>query len=33
MGFVIAYFASLYQVMSYIKYYEIIKGIKEPVKP
>jgi hypothetical protein len=28
MGFVIAYFASLYQIMSYIKYYEITKGIK-----
>ncbi|MFH0753389.1 MAG: glycosyltransferase family 2 protein [Candidatus Omnitrophota bacterium] len=28
MGFVIAYFASLYQIMSYIKYYEIIKGVK-----
>ena len=29
MGFVIALFASLYQIMSYMKYYEIIKGIKE----
>ncbi len=29
MGFVIAYFASLYQIMSYIKYYEIVKGIKQ----
>ncbi|MBF0619412.1 MAG: hypothetical protein HQL19_04530, partial [Candidatus Omnitrophica bacterium] len=28
MGFVIAFFASLYQIISYIKYYEIIKGIK-----
>ncbi|MBF0387025.1 MAG: glycosyltransferase family 2 protein [Candidatus Omnitrophica bacterium] len=28
MGFVIAYFASLYQFMSYIKYYEITQGIK-----
>ncbi|MBF0331526.1 MAG: glycosyltransferase family 2 protein [Candidatus Omnitrophica bacterium] len=33
MGFVIAYFASLYQIMSYIKYYEIINGIKEKSKP
>ncbi len=32
MGFVIAYFASLYQVMSYMKYYEIVKGIKATVK-
>ena len=28
MGFVIAFFASLYQVMSYMKYYEITRGIK-----
>jgi glycosyltransferase involved in cell wall biosynthesis len=28
MGFVIALFASLYQIMSYVKYYEITKGIK-----
>ena len=28
MGFVIAYFASLYEIMSYIKYYEIVRGIK-----
>ena len=29
MGFVIAYFASLYQIMSYIKYYEITQGIRQ----
>ncbi|MBF0123266.1 MAG: hypothetical protein HQL21_07685, partial [Candidatus Omnitrophica bacterium] len=28
MGLVIAYYASLYQFMSYAKYYEIVKGIK-----
>lgn len=28
MGFVIAYYAGLYQMMSYIKYYEIVQGIK-----
>jgi glycosyltransferase involved in cell wall biosynthesis len=27
MGFVIAFFASLYQIMSYMKYYEIVRGI------
>ena len=32
MGFVIAYFASLYQVMSYIKYYEIVHNIKSTPK-
>jgi glycosyltransferase involved in cell wall biosynthesis len=32
MGFVIAMYASLYQIMSYAKYYEIIKGIKTPLK-
>jgi len=32
MGFVIAYFASLYQVISYIKYYEAIHKIKAPHK-
>ena len=30
MGFVIAFFAFLYQMMSYIKYYEIVRGIKPP---
>ncbi len=30
MGFVIAYFASLYEIMSYIKYYEIVRGIRLP---
>ena len=30
MGFVIAYFSSLYEIMSYIKYYEIVRGIKVP---
>lgn len=29
MGFVIAWFASLYQMMSYIKYYEMTKGIRQ----
>jgi hypothetical protein len=29
MGFVIALFASLYQIMSYAKYYEIMRGIKK----
>jgi glycosyltransferase involved in cell wall biosynthesis len=32
MGFVIAYFASLYQVMSYIKYYEIVHNIRSTPK-
>jgi glycosyltransferase involved in cell wall biosynthesis len=32
MGFVIAYFASLYQIMSYIKYYEIVHNIKTTSK-
>ncbi len=29
MGFVIAFFASLYQIMSYAKYYEMVRNIKE----
>ena len=28
-GFMMAYFASLYQIISYAKYYEIIKGMKQ----
>jgi glycosyltransferase involved in cell wall biosynthesis len=32
MGFVIALFASLYQIMSYAKFYEITRGLKEKKK-
>ena len=29
MGFMMAYFSSMYQIVSYAKYYEIVKGIKQ----
>lgn len=32
MGFVIALFASLYQIMSYVKYYELTRGIQKGEK-